>query len=281
MEIKAIDIHVHPPTAEYLESMGKFLEATARYFGRKIEPKSPEEIAEEFRQLQIKAVLLAWDAETNTGLPPFKNDSVAKMAKDHPDVFFAFASVDPWKGEMAIKELERAVKDLGMIGVKFMQTAQGFYPNDRRFYPLWEKCVELRVPVLFHCGTTGLAAGTAGGMGFRLDYVRPIYIDHLAADFPELTIICAHPAWPWVAEAIAIAIHKANVYVDLSGWSPKYFPQELVWEVNSRIQDKALFGTDYPFIAPQRWLADFEKADYKPEVRQKVLLQNAKKVLRL
>jgi predicted TIM-barrel fold metal-dependent hydrolase len=120
-----------------------------------------------------------------------------------------------------------------------------------------------------------------GGLGVKLKYMDPLPIDDVAADFPELTIICAHPAWPWTDMAIAMAVHKANLYVDLSGWSPKYFPPQLVREVNSRLQDKALFGTDYPFVKPDRWLKDFEKLDMKPEVRPKVMLENAKKVLRM
>ncbi|MBI2862487.1 MAG: amidohydrolase, partial [Chloroflexi bacterium] len=181
----------------------------------------------------------------------------------------------------AVRELERAVKDLGLIGAKFMAAAQRFFPDDPRFYPLWEKAQELGAVLLFHVGTTGLGAGAPGGSGVKLKYTRPIHIDDVAADFPELKIIMAHPAWPWMDEGLAVAVHKANVYVDLSGWSPRYFPPELVREVNSRLQDKALFGSDYPYIMPDRWLRDFESLDLKPEVKQKVLVDNAKKLLKL
>ena len=277
--MKAIDIHVHFSTAEGRRKSGIYGDALEKYFNTKLEVLSEEEMAKVYQDLGIIGVLLPTDDETVTGVKPISHEYVAEMVRRFPDTFIGFAGVDPWKGKAAIEELERAVKELGLRGAKFQQAAQAFFPNDRRFYPLWEKCVELKIPILFHCGTTGLGAGMPGGLGIKLKYVDPLPIDDVAADFPELTIICAHPAWPWTDMAIAMAIHKANVYVDLSGWSPKYFPPQLTRDINSRLQNKALFGTDYPFIKPDRWLRDFEQLELKPDVRQKILLENAKKVL--
>ena len=278
---KIIDIHVHPNTTEYLRSGGKYVQHAADYFGVAFETQTPEEMAEQYRALNAIGVLLAWDAETNTGLPPLSNDYIAGIAREFPDTFIGFASVDPWKGKQAEVELERAIRELGLKGVKFHPQAQAFFPNDRRFYPLWEKCVELGVPALFHMGTTAFGAGP-GGDGIRLKYSRPIpYIDDLAADFPELIIIGAHPAWPWQDEMIAVAMHKANVYIDLSGWSPKYFPPALIRYANTLLQDKCMFGSDGPFIKPERWLEDFAKADFKDSVRRKILYENARRVLNL
>jgi predicted TIM-barrel fold metal-dependent hydrolase len=279
--MKAIDIHVHFSTAEARRKSGAFGDALEAYFKTKLEVLTEDEMAKVFQDQDIMAVLLPYDDESVTGVKPITHEYVADMVNRYPETFIGFAGVDPWKGKAAIDELERAVKDLGLRGAKFQQGGQAFFPNDTRFYPLWEKCVELNIPVLFHCGTTGLGAGMPGGMGVKLKYMDPLPIDDVAADFPELTIICAHPAWPWTDMSIAMAIHKANVYIDLSGWSPKYFPPGLVREINSRIQDKALFGTDYPYIKPDRWLRDFEKLELKPEVRQKILIDNAKKVLGL
>jgi hypothetical protein len=138
------------------------------------------------------------------------------------------------------------------------------------------------VPTLFHTGTSGLGAGVKGGLGIKLDYARPVYLDFVAADFPELTIIGAHPAWPWHEEMLAIIGHKANVFMDLSGWSPKYIPNVIMDEARKRLQDKILFGSDYPFITPQRWLEDFDQLEgFTPSVRQKILYENAAKILRL
>jgi hypothetical protein len=261
-------------------SIAKFEEAMKKYYKTTTPVRTEDEMAQDFRDLDLKAILVAFDAETATGLPRTSNEYVAQVVKKYPDVFVgAFASVDPWKGELAIQEAERAIKELGLMGLKFAQSAQAFYPNDRRFYPLWEKCVELKVPVQFHMGTTGLGAGLPGGLGIHLKYSKPLpYLDDLAADFPDLTIIACHPAWPWQEEMIAILIHKANVYQELSGWMPKYFPESLVREVGGRLQDKTMFGSDYPTLSPKRWLDEFE-ARYKPEVVEKVFYKNAQRIL--
>lgn len=277
--MKAIDIHVHFSTSEGRRKSGFYGDALETYFKTKLEVLTEEDMARVYRDHDILGVLLPTDDETVSGIKPIKHEYVAEMVRRFPETFIGFAGVDPWKGKAAIDELERAVKELGLRGAKFQQAAQAFFPNDRRFYPLWEKCVELRIPILFHCGTTGLGAGMPGGLGIKLKYVDPLPIDDVAADFPELTIICAHPAWPWTDVAIAMAVHKANLYIDLSGWSPKYFPPQLVREINSRLQNKALFGTDYPFIKPDRWLKDFEGLELKPGVREKIMIENAKKVL--
>ena len=251
----------------------------------KIEPRirSDEEMAAEFSDLDIKAILIGWDALSDSGYDAADtNDEVANLIKKFPDVFVGgWAMIDPWKGKWAAKELERCIKELGLMGLKFQPSAQGFFPNDRRFYPIYEKCVELNIPVSFHVGTTGLGAGMPGGHGYRLKYTRPLYIDDVAADFPTLTIIMIHPAWPWVDEQIAVLLHKANVFNDLSGWAPKYFPENLKREINGRLQDKFMYGSDYPEISPKRWLDEFTSGGYKPEVVEKVLLKNAQRILKL
>jgi predicted TIM-barrel fold metal-dependent hydrolase len=180
---------------------------------------------------------------------------------------------------MALAELERSVRDLGLIGLKLMPAAQGFFLDDRRFYPLWEKCVELAIPILTHTGTTGLGSGSAGGQGLKLKYNRPIpHLDDLAADFPELTIIAAHPGWPWEQELLAVALHKGNVYIDLSGWKPQYIPKQVLQYANTLLQDKFLFGSDYPMLRPTYLLDEFDKVPFKPHVRDKFLRGNALKL---
>lgn len=280
--MKAIDCHVHPATEEAIASGGKLREFAAKRFGVSLIPVPIAETARKYRSLEMMAVLLAIDAETATGNPRVPNELVAAAVHAHPDVFIGFGSVDPWKGRMAIAEAERAIRELGLRGLKFQPIQQAFYPNDRRFYPLWERCQALNIPVLIHMGTTGLGAAMPGGGGLHLDYGRPIpHLDDVAADFPELTIIGAHPAFPWHDELIAVAQHKANVYMDLSGWSPKYFPPSVVRYLNGPLQDKCLFGSDHPLLDPERWLRDFEQLEVKPEVRQKVLLDNARRLFGL
>ncbi|HEX2850361.1 MAG TPA: amidohydrolase family protein [Acidimicrobiales bacterium] len=279
--MRAIDIHVHPSTEEGLAGWGELFEATQRYFRTDIPVRTVDAMAEEFRADDVLAVLFAWDAETASGIAPVTNDFVASCVERHPDVFLAFASVDPWKGKAAIAELRRAVTDLGLRGLKLHPSAQLFEPNDQRFYDLYATAAELGIPVLFHTGTTGLGAGLPGGGGIKLRYSQPMLLDDVAADFPELTIVGAHPSWPWQDEMLAIAQHKTNVWIDLSGWSPKRWSPDLTRAVLGPLQDRALFGTDYPFITFSKWLDAFRTHDPSPEVEEKILVGNARHLLGL
>ena len=280
---KAIDMHVHLPTASFLNgSIKPFVGPAEKFFRSQVSVREMDEVARQYSEWDITGVLLAWDAETATGLPALTNDEVAAVVRKYPSQFVGFASVDPWKGKWAVTEMERAISELGLIGAKFHPGIQAFQPSDERFYPLYEKISELGVPALFHTGTNGLGAGTPGGMGVKMDYSRPIYLDAVAADFPGLTVIGAHPAWPWHDEMLAIIGHKSNVFMDLSGWSPKYIPKSIMEEARTRFQDRILFGSDYPFITPERWLNDFDSLQgFTPEVRQKILYQNAARLLKL
>ena len=279
---RAIDFHVHLPITEFMDvAIGPFRQAAESYFRREVKIQDVQQIADYYAEQDIIGVLLAWDAETATGQKPLRNDTVAEIVRQHPDQFVGFASVDPHKGDRAIAELERAIGDLKLSGVKFHPGVQAFYPDDQKFSPLFQRIAELGVPALFHTGTNGLGAGMPGGGGIKLDYTRPIHLDGLAADIPNLTIIGAHPSWPWEQEMIAILNHKPNVYNDLSGWSPRFIPPALLAEAAGRLNHKFLFGSDYPFITPERWLSDFDRlTDWKPEARQRVLWGNGVEVLR-
>jgi predicted TIM-barrel fold metal-dependent hydrolase len=227
-------------------------------------------------------VLFAWDAETASGLPPLTNDFVASCVRAHPDIFFGFASVDPLKGDAAVRELERSVRELGLRGLKLHPPAQAFRPDDRAIaYPIFETAAALRVPVTVHTGTTGLGAGMPGGGGLKLGSARPILLDAVAADFPELQIVMAHPAWPWQDEQLAVALHKTNTWIDLSGWSPKRFSPELVRNLKGPLQDRVLFGTDYPFLTHEQWFRAWETLDVSDVVTEKVFLRNAERLLGL
>jgi uncharacterized protein len=280
---KAIDMHVHLPTSSFLEvAIQPYHKPAEKFFRASVPVRAMDEVARLYEELDIIGVLLAWDAETATKLKPLTNDEVAGIVARYPKQFIGFASVDPWKGERAIEEIERAVGQLGMKGAKFHPGIQAFYPHDTRFYKLYEKIAALGVPALFHTGTSGLGAGMPGGMGIKLDYTRPIWLDHVAADFPNLTIIGAHPSWPWHEEMLAILAHKSNVFMDLSGWAPKYIPKMIWDEARRRLQDRILFGSDYPFISPQRWLEEFESIEgFSPEARKKILCGNAQRILKL
>jgi predicted TIM-barrel fold metal-dependent hydrolase len=146
---------------------------------------------------------------------------------------------------------------------------------------MYEVIAEHRLPAIFHSGHSGIGTGMPGGGGLKLKYSNPLHVDDVAADFPDMTVIIAHPSWPWQDEALSICLHKPNVYIDLSGWSPKYFPPQLVQYANSQLKHKVLFGSDYPLITPDRWMKDFQEAGFKPEVHDLILKQNAIRALGL
>ena len=258
------------------------LDASAKYF-RADQDRTPTvaDVAEHYRARNTAAVIFTVDAPAGTGHPPLSSEEIADQAAEHADILIPFGSVDPHAGKAAVARARRLVTEHGVRGFKFHPSLQAFEPNDVRYYPLYDALQELGVPALFHTGQTGIGAGLPGGRGIKLRYSAPMLLDDVAADFPGLTIVMAHPSVPWQDEAISIATHKANVYIDLSGWSPKYFPEILVRYTNTLLKEKMLFGSDYPLITPDRWLADFEKLEIRDEVRPLVLKENAAGLLGL
>jgi uncharacterized protein len=282
-KVTAIDVHVHaernhseeqdPVTLEVLEAAGK-------YFGGSPPQPSAQEVADYYRQRDMVAVLFNVDDEAGMGRRRLGSQEVLEVARANPDVIIPFGSIDPHKGKLAVREASELI-EAGVRGFKFHPNTQAFWPNDPEFFPLYDVIAQAELIALFHSGTTGIGAGMPGGGGVRLKYSNPMAVDDVAAQFPGLDIILAHPSFPWQEEALAISVHKPNVYIDLSGWSPKYFPEILVQYINTRLRDKMLFGSDFPLITPDRWLADFEKLPIRDEVRPKVLKDNAARLLKL
>jgi len=275
--LTAIDVHVH------LEAVN---EATAtdaaakKYFGESGASRDPKALAEYYRSRKMAFVIFAVD-EHLTGRPRVTNEEVIRFASDNADVAIPFASIDPHRGPKGVREAKRLVSAGLVRGLKLHPPVQQFFPDDKMVYPLYEVFAEARLPVLFHTGHSGIGTGMPGGGGVRLKYGNPMPIDDVAVDFPEMPIILAHPSFPWQDEAISICLHKPTVYIDLSGWSPKYFSPTLVQYANTRLKEKVLFGSDYPFITPDRWIADFEKLEIRSEVRPLILKENAVKLLAL
>jgi len=279
----ALDVHVHAERNRGEEQdpvTGEILAAAAEYFGGSPPQPTAEEVAAYYRERRLAAVLFTVDDEAGLGRKRLGNDEVLAAAEANPDVLIPFASVDPHKGKLGVREARELI-ERGVRGFKFHPNTQAFWPNDVMHYPLYEVIAEAGLIALFHSGTTGIGAGMPGGGGVRLKYSNPMLVDDVAADFPELDIILAHPSFPWQEEALAIAVHKPNVYIDLSGWSPKYFPEILVRYTNTLLKGKMLFGSDYPLITPDRWLADFAKLEIRDEVRPLVLKENAARLLGL
>lgn len=278
----AIDVHTHaevsardpqPPTA--------FQDAAQQYFKHDNPRPTIPEIADYYRERRIACVIFTVDGERARGDKPVPNEEVAEVAAENSDIMIPFASVDPTRGKEAVREAKRLIESYGVRGFKFHPQYQEFFPNDRMAYPLYEVIAEAKLPALFHTGHSGMGTGMPGGGGIRLKYGNPMDVDDVAVDFPDMPIILAHPSWPWQDEALSMCLHKPQVYIDLSGWSPKYFPSQLVRFANTQLKHKVLFGTDYPLITPDRWLKDFAEADIRDEVRPLILKENAARLLQL
>jgi uncharacterized protein len=281
--VAAIDVHVHAEVSARTGADGlspELRKASFAYFGEEGLPTADDVVAY-YRERNMAAVIFTVDCESVTGRPAVPNEEVAEVAAANPDVLIPFASIDPWKGRRGVEEARRLIADYGVRGFKFHPNLQAFFPNDRHAYPLYEVIAEAGLPALFHTGHSGIGSGLPGGGGIRRKYSNPMHVDDVAADFPELTIVLAHPSFPWQEEAISVALHKQQVYIDLSGWSPKYFPPVLVQYANTLLKDRVLFGSDFPMITPDRWLADFERLEIKPEVRPLILKENAARLLGL
>ncbi|MGH7927952.1 MAG: amidohydrolase family protein, partial [Candidatus Binatia bacterium] len=280
--MRIIDLHCYPNTEPWIKSQGPYVEALAKYWNRAWTAKSEAEVIEEFKKFTVEAVLVAFDIESVTGSPSCTNDYVAGMRdRNRGVVLQAWAAVDPLKGDAALIEARKAIQQLGMLGFHFHPIMGHFSVDNRKLYPLWEAINELRVPVMIDVGTTGMGAGMPGGLGAVIRHAHPAAIDQLAADFPNLSIVAAHPGWPWNEEMIAVALHKGNVSWELSGWAPKYFPEGLKRDIKGRLKDKIMFGSDYPSIPYERIFKEWNELGYSDELLEKVFHGNAERILGL
>jgi uncharacterized protein len=285
-KLDAIDVHTHvhrsvnaPPVTA---GDNEHLAAMAAYFRTKAAAFTVDDLAAYYRERNMAAVTFTIDV---AGRPPdpaaATSEEIAERARENTDVIIPFGSVDPARGAEGVAMAKRLITDYGVRGFKFHPSAQSFCPNDRAAYPLYEVIAEAGLPALFHTGQTGAGAGTRGGGGIRLAYSNPMYLDDVAVDFPDMPIILAHPSFPWQEEALSVATHKPQVYIDLSGWSPKYFPPILIQYANTLLKEKVLFGTDFPVLTPERWMRDLEKIGIRDEVKPGIFKDNAIRLLGL
>jgi predicted TIM-barrel fold metal-dependent hydrolase len=278
----AIDVHTHAwkSALRVDDKLTESQEAMGRYFRYQPQHQTVPEMAGMYRKLRMAFVVFTVDGERGASRG-VTNEEIAELAHQHADVAIPFASINPHRGKDGVRKAKKLIADYKVKGFKFHPSVQEFFPNDRLAYPLYEAIAEAKLPALFHTGQTGVGAGTRGGGGIRLKYSNPLHLDDVAADFPDMPIILAHPSFPWQEEALSVATHKPQVYIDLSGWSPKYFPPILVQYANTLLKDKILFGSDYPVISPQKWVEEFEKLPIKPEVRPLIMKGNAARLLGL
>ena len=277
-----IDIHAHLLTKEVLELPGtkELYQPYEAIFHREVKPISLEQMIEGMDRAGVaKTVLCPLNMETMLldGLEGYKipNEIIAKAVSQYPDRFIGFACVDPRKGYLAAKELEQAVRELGLVGLgELLPSDVELYPNDELMYPLYEKALELDIPVIIH-------TGQIFDPGTKLKYSNPIFVDDVARDFPSLKLIISHFGWPWMEEAIAVVQRNTNVYFDISGWAPRYLPKLLIDYMDGPLSDKALFGTDFPLISWERAVSELRALPLKESTKEKVLGENAKRLLNL
>jgi uncharacterized protein len=271
----AIDAHVH---IESQLADNAADQAAKQYFGAGKTP-TVGELVDYYRSRKIGCVVFSVDEEL-TGRRQVPNDTVLELAAANPDILIPFASVNPMRGAAALSEARRLIA-AGVRGFKLHPPLQRFHASDRKAYPFYEILDEARMPVIFHTGHSGIGTGLPGGGGVRLKYGNPMDMDDVAVDFPHMPIILAHPSFPWQEEALSVCLHKPQVYIDLSGWSPKYFSPLLVQYANTLLKHKMLFGSDYPLLTPDRWLNDFAQIGIRDEVRPLILKENAARLLGL
>jgi predicted TIM-barrel fold metal-dependent hydrolase len=271
--IDAIDVHVHAwaPGAAHDDPM--LVQAT-KYFGDVQPPKTLDDMATYYRSRRMACVVFTVDGKNQTSAH-VSNDEVLAFAERNDDIVIPFVSVDPTRGTAGVREAERLIATGKVRGFKLHPQTQAFYANDPAIYPFYEVIEAAKLPIIVHTGHSGMGTGMRGGGGIRLKYGNPMLLDDVAVDFPDMPIIMAHPSFPWQDEALSVCLHKPQVYIDLSGWSPKYFPPNLVQYANTQLKHKVLFGSDYPVLTPDRWLKDFAALPIKDDVRPLILKENA------
>jgi uncharacterized protein len=244
-------------------------------------PASSDQLIDEMDEAGVAGAIILGQDTHATENPAFKNytiknDELAMLAAKSKDRLVPFAGVDPNAGRDAVRELKRAVEKLGMRGLKVHSSANSVYLNDRGLmFPIYDYCQEAGIPVLFHTGTTGLG-------DTEIKYSKPELLDEVCQRFPDLKVVMAHFGWPWHDVTMAIALRNPNVFVDVSGWKPRYLPQTIIPYLNGILQDRFLFGTDYPMLRQREWLEDFRAnlaPKLKPEVSSKLLSGNARRLL--
>ena len=278
----SIDVHVHPWTRAFMKKNGPIMKA-CDFFRLDLAklPQTTDQLLDEMDEAGVaRAVILGQDTHA-TRNPAFrnytlKNDEVAGIAGRSKDRLIPFAGVDPNAGSESLRELKRAVRKLGMRGLKVHSSANSVYLNDRRLmYPIYEFCQEEKLPILFHTGTTGLG-------DCEIRYSKTELLDEVCQRFPDLKVVMAHFGWPWPEVAIAIALRNRNVFIDVSGWKPRYLPQSILPYLNGILQDRFLFGTDYPMLRQKEWIDDF-RATLEPKLKsgvgEKLLSSNARRLL--
>jgi predicted TIM-barrel fold metal-dependent hydrolase len=274
-----IDAHVHPPVAEFLDGpIAPYLGSLREQRDEPVAEMAAGNLAEYYRSRNARAVLLGWDSESVTNRRPFSSTDLAAIVSMAPDTFWGLGAVDPSKGAAAVGQVHETAR-LGLAGVSMYPMAQGRSPSERTTFPVWEAAAGHDLICMFHTGSTVFGANTAGGGGIRLERGRPLHVDAVAAQFPELRIVLAHGGTLWLDEAVAVASHKSNVYLCVGGQSPARLGEEVIEAITGPLADRVIFGSGFPFAGPDEWIAKLERLDLPPDFAVRLMRDNAAQLL--
>jgi uncharacterized protein len=280
--MRIFDCHSHWSTRRgYIFQSEEEQKSQERIWGTKASFQTEAEMAETFRRNNVRVMLdLALTAFIDMSMEEIRavHDYTFEVQRQNSDVIFGhWLSLDPRLGREANREFERAVAaKAGFIGFGIIgQTRDGFPASDPIWDPFYKTSIDAGIPVLIHTGLTGIGQGFPGGRGIVLDHGHPRHIDAVAAKFPELKILAARPAYPWQDEMIAVLLHKANIHYELHGWSPKTFSPALKKEIGGRLQDRIMFGCDYPVLKYEMMAERWRGLGYSQAVLEKVFYRNA------
>ena len=240
-----------------------------------------EEMAGDFRRAGVRVILdFGFTKFVPVGQARDLHDYAFDTQRRFPDAILGnWFHFQPESGPEALREFERCIAEgAGFTGLA-VSGSGGVPASDPAYDSFYGLCIEANVPALVFVGTTGLGSGFPGGNGILLDHCHPRHLDDVAARYPELKILAGRPAWPWQTEMIAVLIHKANVWYELHGWSPRYFSDDLKYEIPRRLRDRVMFGADYPLLSYERLIADWRGLGYSDEVMERVNYRNAETFL--
>ena len=273
-----IDLRYRPSTRESLDSVLKN-PVYAEYITRTDFPTRPvktlEACIQELHTLNIETAVIAGRDIESTYDTPSTNDAVLASVAQAPDLFIGFYGFDPGKGMRSVRGFKKAIEQQGMKGASIDPGMAHCAISDARFYPLYALCCDYNVPVIMTAGLSPFMPGVT------LEPMNPHHVDKVACDFPELKILMSHGGYPWVADAVAVTMRNANVFMDFSTCESKLFGAEYIRAANEYITDKVVFSSANPFVEVAKAVAKYETLPLTPECRRKLMYENARRFLGL
>jgi len=278
--MRYFDCHSHFSTEAGLHHASREdYEQAQRVFKRKRTFQTEAEMADGFRSRNVRTILDIYRTWRFTDEDEIRksHDYVIGFARKNPDVVYGnWVAINPSMRDFWLQEFRRLLDSkCGFFGFCQSQNTLHFPPSDPIWDPFYKLSIEIGAPVLIMTGLTGIGQGLPGGKGIILEEGHPKHVDIVAARFPDLKILAGRPAWPWQDDMLAILLHKSNVQYEVHGWSPKYFTPALKKEIGGRLQDRIMFGWDWPTLTLERLVEDWRGLGYSEEVYEKVFHSNA------